>query len=47
MRKVGTPVTIRVDEAHLEIAKRLALQQKKPLRTLLREIIESVLKAAE
>lgn len=44
---MGTPVTIRVDEAHLEIAKRLADKQDKPLRTLLREIVESVLKAAE
>ena len=44
MRKIGTPVTIRVNESDLEIAKRLAEAQKKPLRSLLREIIEEVLR---
>jgi predicted DNA binding CopG/RHH family protein len=47
MRKIGTPVTIRVNESDLEIAKRLAEKQGKPLRSLLREIIEEVLRSAE
>ena len=47
MRKIGTPVTIRVDEATLAIAKKRADELKKPLRSLLREIIEDVLKEAE
>jgi predicted DNA binding CopG/RHH family protein len=46
MRKIGTPVTIRVDEATLEIAKARAIALGKPLRSLLREIIEDVLKEA-
>ena len=44
MRKIGTPITIRVDEKTLVIAERLAVEQGKPLRTLLREIIEDVLR---
>ena len=47
MRKIGIPVTIRVNESDLAIARRLAMTQKKPLRTLLREIIEEVLRGAE
>ena len=40
-------ITIRVDDATLEIAKKRALALGKPLRSLLREIIEDVLKEAE
>jgi len=47
MRKIGIPVTIRVNEDTLVIAERLAKKKKKPLRTLLREIIEDVLRRAE
>jgi len=47
MRKIGTPVTIRVNESDLAIARKLAMKQKKPLRTLLREIVEEVLRSAE
>ena len=46
MRKIGTPVVIRVNEDMLEVAKKLAAEKNKPLRTLLREIIEDVLKEA-
>jgi hypothetical protein len=47
MRKIGTPVTIRVDEATLAIARKRALALNKPLRSLLREIIEDVLKETQ
>ncbi len=38
---------IRVNDDALEVAKKLAAAKNKPLRTLLREIIEDVLKEAE
>lgn len=41
MRKIGIPVTIRVNEATLAIAGKRALKKKKTLRGLLREIIEA------
>ncbi len=44
MRRIGVPITIRVDDATLEIAKKRALALGKPLRSLLREIIEDVLR---
>jgi hypothetical protein len=47
MRKIGTPVTIRVNEDTLAIAHKRALALNKPLRSLLREIIEDVLKDAQ
>lgn len=47
MKKIGPPITIRIDDDALAIARRLAEKQKKPLRTLLREIVEEVLRSAE
>ena len=47
MRKIGTPVTIRVNEDTLAIARKRALALNKPLRSLLREIIEDVLKETQ
>lgn len=47
MRKIGVPVTIRVNEETLEIARKRAEALKKPLRSMLREIIEDVIKAAD
>lgn len=47
MRRVGTPVVIRVNDDMLTIARKMAVEKGKPLRTLLREIIEDVLKEAE
>lgn len=44
MRRVGTPVVIRVNDDMLTIARKMAVEKGKPLRTLLREIIEDVLK---
>lgn len=40
MRKVGIPVTIRVDENTLDKGRRQAVCAQKPLRTYLREIVE-------
>ena len=47
MRRVGTVVVIRVNDDMLAVARKMAEAQKKPLRTLLREIIEDVLKEAQ
>jgi len=47
MRKIGQPIVIRVNDDSLEVAKKLAAAKNKPLRTLLREIVEDVLKEAE
>ena len=47
MRRVGTVVVIRVNDDMLAVARKTAEAKKKPLRTLLREIIEDVLKEAE
>ena len=46
MRRIGVPVVIRITDDMLEVAKKLAAEKNKPLRTLLREIIEDVLKEA-
>ena len=40
MRKVGKPVTIRIDETSLVIAERQAKRLNKPLRSYLRELLE-------
>jgi AICAR transformylase/IMP cyclohydrolase PurH len=40
MRKIGIPVTIRIDETILAATRKIAVSRSKPLRTLLREIIE-------
>jgi hypothetical protein len=47
MRRIGVPVVIRITDDMLEVARKLAAAKNKPLRTLLREIIEDVLKEAE
>lgn len=47
MRRVGEVVVIRVNDDCMVIARKLATAQKKPLRTMLREILEDVLKEAE
>jgi predicted DNA-binding protein len=46
MRRIGVPVVIRITDDMLDVAKKLAVAKQKPLRTLLREIIEDVLKEA-
>lgn len=40
MRRIGTPITIRVDDEVLKLAQREAKIKKTPLRTYLRELIE-------
>ena len=47
MRRVGTVVVIRVNDDMLAVARKMAEAKGKPLRTLLREIIEDVLKEAQ
>jgi hypothetical protein len=41
MRKIGTPITIRIDDDVLALVRREAACLKKPLRSFLRELIES------
>ena len=47
MRRVGTPIVIRINDDMLLVARRKAEELGKKLRTFLREIIEDVLKEAE
>ena len=44
--RIGPPIVIRLTDEGLELAKKQAETAGKPLRTLLREIIEDVLKEA-
>jgi hypothetical protein len=53
MRRIGIPVTLRLNDDSFAIAKKLAARTKdhlgkpKPVRSLLREILEDVLKEAK
>lgn len=47
MRRVGEVVVIRVDDDCMVTARKLAAAKQKPLRTLLREIVEDVLREAD
>jgi uncharacterized protein (DUF4415 family) len=44
LRRIGQPITIRISDDALDIARAQAKKMKKPLRALLREMLEKVLR---